>query len=156
MKPSFQIVQQHYPKVGKREELYALIGWSDLVDNPAFLDTCAIRMSMGLLGAGITLPGARMVANEGALKGRRIEPGQARLSGILKRIWGKPEVFTDAQGANAGIGAKSGVVSFFRIHGGGPADGGHIDLIWPGPGGFLQCARSCYFNAIEIWFWPLD
>jgi len=87
MKPSFQLVHQHYPKVGKREELYPLIGWTDLTDNPVFLDTCAIRMSMALLGAGVTLPGARMVANDGTLKGKRIEPGQARLSGILKRIW---------------------------------------------------------------------
>jgi hypothetical protein len=155
MKPPFHMVHLHYPKVGKREELYPLIGWADLVNNPAFLDTCAIRMSMGLLGAGVTLPSARMVANAGPLKGKRIEPGQARLSGILERIWGKPEVFRDSQAANAGIDGRSGVASFFRIHGGGPRDGGHIDLIWPGAGGFLQCARSCYFGAVEIWFWPL-
>lgn len=155
MKPSFNMVRQHYPKAGKREELYALIGWTDLVDNPAFADTCAIRMSMGLLGAGMALPGARMVANAGALKGKRIEPGQGRLSGILKRVWGAPEVYMGEKSANAGIGARSGVVSFFRIHGGGPADGGHIDLIWPAGGEFHQCARSCYFSAVEIWFWPL-
>lgn len=156
MKPSFQVLQQHYPAAGTRDELYALIGWSDLVNNPAFLDTCAIRMSMGLLGAGVTLPQARMLAKNGTLKGKRIEPSQARLSGILARIWGKPEVFTSAQGANTGIGSRSGVVSFFRIHGGGPGDGGHIDLVWPGDGGSLQCARSCYFSAVEIWFWQLE
>lgn len=155
MKPSFHMVHQHYPKVGKREELYAMIGWTDLVDNPAFADTCAIRMSMGLLGAGVVLPGARMLANAGSLKGKRIEPGQARLSGILKRVWGAPEVFTSAQGAATSIGARNGVASFFRIHGGGPADGGHIDLVWPADGGVLRCARSCYFSAVEVWFWPL-
>jgi hypothetical protein len=155
MKPSFGMLYQHYPKAGKREELYPLIGWSDLVNNPAFLDTCAIRMSMALLGAGVALPSARMVASDGTLKGKRIEPGQARLSGILKRIWGAPEVFMGERGAHAGIGARTGVVSFFRIHGGGPSDGGHIDLIWPSDGGFFRCARSCYFSAVEIWFWPL-
>ncbi|MFC5509689.1 T6SS effector amidase Tae4 family protein [Massilia jejuensis] len=155
MKPSFHMVHQHYPKAGKREELYALIGWTDLVDNPAFADTCAIRMSMGLLGAGMVLPGARMIANAGSLRGKRLEPGQARLSGILKRVWGAPEVFMEDNSANLGIGVRSGVVSFFRIHGGGPADGGHIDLVWPAGGGFHRCARSCYFSAVEIWFWPL-
>lgn len=156
MRPSFQVVYQHYPMVGKREELYPLIGWSDLSNNPAFLDTCAIRMSMALLGAGVTLPGARMVANEGALKGKRIEPGQARLSGILKRIWGNPEVFRGTESGRAGIGARSGVVSFFRIHGAELGGGGHIDLLWPAGGGFHQCARSCYFAAAEIWFWQLQ
>lgn len=155
MKPSFQVVHQHYPKVGKREELYPLIGWTDLTDNPVFLDTCAIRMSMALLGAGVTLPGACMVANDGTLKGKRIEPGQARLSGILKRIWGNPEVFMDARSAQANIGPRSGVVSFFRIHGAELGGGGHIDLLWPAAGGYYQCARSCYFSAAEIWFWPL-
>jgi hypothetical protein len=44
------------------------------------------------------------------------------------------------------------VVSFFRIEGG---NGGHVDLIQMGEHGFLDCARSCFFSALTIWFWPL-
>jgi hypothetical protein len=112
-------------------------------------------MSVALLASGVTLPSARMRANAGAISGKYIEPGQGKLSMILKRRWGKPELFKGEKSARNGIGKRSGVVSFFRIHGGGPADGGHIDLIWPGIHGFPDCARSCYFSAAEIWFWPL-
>lgn len=153
MKPSFATLALHYPESPSRTELLAQIGWNDLIDNPAFRDTCAIRMSVGLLGAGVNLPGARMLAKAGPIKGKRIEPGQGKLSGILKQIWGVPEVYKEDAGNK--IGKRSGVVSFFRINGGGPQDGGHIDLISPGSAGFLECARSCHFRAVETWFWPV-
>lgn len=156
MRPTFQRLLYGYPKSEKREVLFGQIGWSDIANNTAFLDTCAIRMSIGLLRAGVTLPGARMKANAGPLKGRRIEPGQAKLSHILKRSWGEPEIYTSSEAAHDGIGGRSGVVSFFRIHGGSLADSGHIDLVWPLQNGFHDCARSCYFKAVEFWFWPLN
>jgi hypothetical protein len=153
MRPNFQRLVASYPGRQTREILFANIGWGDLIPNRAYLDTCAIRMSYGLLSAGVNLPGARMKAHAGTLKGRFIEPGQAKLSAILKTIWGAPEVYAGEVAARAGIGARTGVVSFFRISGG---DGGHIDLIWKAPGSaFQDCARSCYFSAVTIWFWPL-
>lgn len=152
MKPSFQIVMQNYPRATLRQALFADVGWNDLAENPAYYDTCAIRVSYALLNAGVILPGARMQAKAGALNGKWIEPGQAKLSNILKRLWGAPEVFKSEAGARAGIGQRKGVISFFRING---ADGGHIDLVWMGVNGFSECARSCYFTAVTIWFWPL-
>ena len=156
MKPAFTMLRAHYPKSQTRETLFHEIGWDDLSNNPAYFDTCAIRMSVGLLGAGVTLPGARMLAKAGDLKGRRIEPGQAKLSSILTRLWGRPEAYRDEKAARAGIGKRFGVVSFFRIRQLGiPTAGGHIDLVFPGPGSFQECARACYFDAAEVWFWPL-
>jgi hypothetical protein len=157
MKPSFDILNQNYqrPKQSPRDALLMSIGWPDVLKNPAFADTCAIRMSTALVGSGIVLPGARMKINKGPLRGKRIEPGQAKLSNILKRLWGAPEIYKSDSLAREAIGARRGVVSFFRIHGGGPADQGHIDLIWPGLNSFSDCAMSCYFRAVEIWFWPL-
>jgi hypothetical protein len=153
MKPDYQVLRQHYPRKDSREALFADIGWNDLVGNPAYWDTCAIRMSTGLLRAGVTLPGARMLAKAGTVKGQWIEPGQARLSDILKRLWGQPEVYKSEQAARAGIGQRHGVVSFFKIEG---SNGGHIDLIGMSDHGFLDCARSCFFSALTIWFWPLE
>lgn len=49
MRPPLLTVMMHYPNRIKREDLYADIGWNDLVDNKAYNDTCAIRMSYGLL-----------------------------------------------------------------------------------------------------------
>lgn len=155
MRPAYSVLARHYPGKEERVALLTRIGWADVIDNKAFENTCAVRMSIGLVGAGVGIPGARMVAKAGPLKGKPIEPGQAKLSHILKRVWGAPEVYRDARAADEGIGKRSGVISFFRIHGGGPADGGHIDLISPGPNGFLDCARTCFFAAVEFWFWPL-
>lgn len=152
MKPSYQLLRQHYPRTERREALFADIEWNDLVADPAYWDTCAIRMSTGLLRAGVTLSGARMQAKAGTIKGKWIEPGQAKLSAILERLWGKPEIYKSEQAARAGIGQRNGVVSFFKIEG---TNQGHIDLIAMGEHGFLDCARSCYFSAVTIWFWPL-
>jgi hypothetical protein len=151
MKPTFQGLRQFYPRKDSREVLFADIGWDDLIGNPAYWDTCAIRMSIGLLRAGVTLPGARMRAKAGTIEGKWIEPGQAKLSSILDRLWGKPEVYTSEQAARAGIGQRNGVVSFQNRGG----NQGHIDLIAMGDHGFLDCARSCFFSALTIWFWPL-
>lgn len=156
MKPAFAVLQQHYPKSETRAELYADIGWSDVLDHAAFKDTCAIRMSVGLLRAHVPLAGANMKAKARPLKDQRIETGQGRLSNILKRRWGPPEVYKGENAARDGIKQRTGVVSFFRIRPFGiPSDGGHIDLAFPAGNGLQQCARSCYFDSAEIWFWPL-
>lgn len=157
MKPAFVLVKQNFPRrdVMPRVPLLTSIGWTDVLNNPAFNDTCAVRMSIALISSGVSLPGARMKINAGALKGKWIEPGQGKLPFLLKRLWGKPEVFKSEDAARDGIGKRSGVASFFRIHGGGPADGGHIDLVWPTLTRFSDCASSCFFEAPEIWFWSL-
>lgn len=153
MRPLFHVLRGFYTNAMK-EDLYAELGWGDLVNNPAFRDTCAIRMSCCLLRAGVHLPGARLQAKAGVLKGQFIEPGQAKLSEILKRIWGTPEVYKGKPAALAGIGLRAGVISFYQIEGG---NGGHIDMVFQEPGHmFHDCVRSCYFSAVTIWFWPLQ
>ncbi|NHZ99344.1 hypothetical protein F2P46_27045 [Massilia sp. CCM 8734] len=137
-----------------RDNLYEQLGWPDLKNNPAFMDTCAIRMSVGLAGANVVIPG-RLTIKSGPLRGKSVEPGQAKLSHILKRLWGAPEVYKNRDAARHGIANRSGVVSFFRIHGAGGANGGHIDMIEPDGHGFHVCAMSCYLDAVEIWCWPL-
>lgn len=156
MKPIFALLNDNYPRRGRlpRDQLLTSIGWTDVLKNPAFADTCAIRMSLTLVATGVVLPGARMKVNAGPSKGKWIEPGQGKLSNILKRLWRAPEVFKSESAARDGIGKRSGVVSFFRIEG-GQSDGGHIDLIWPTLSPFSDCAMECYFKAAEIWFWPL-
>lgn len=152
MKPSFQALLHHYPRVMSREELFADIGWDDLIDDKAYLNTCAIRMSYGLLRTGLRLPGARMKAKAGVLAGHDIEPGQAKLSNILKFLWGAPEVFSEQEDAAAAIDGRTGLVSFWRIGGGA---GGHIDLVLRRTGSFQDCARSCFWASKTIWFWSL-
>lgn len=80
-------VLKHFPARDSRPALYGEIDWDDLIDNPHYINTCAVRMSYGLLRAGVPLPGARMKAKSGALAGKYIEPGHEKLSNILKVIW---------------------------------------------------------------------
>lgn len=153
MRPALLSLMMHYPANIKREDLFVDIGWNDLIKNKAYDDTCAIRMSYGLLRAGMSLPGARMKVKAGVLKGKYIEPGQAKLSSILLQQWGAPEVYAGESAARDGVGARTGLVSFFRI---GGANGGHIDLVVHKPGGsFQDCARICFWSSATIWFWPL-
>lgn len=152
MRPSYQELARNYPRSETREELYAALGWNDIVNHPAYKDTCAIRMSYELVLAKVILPGAPMRVKAGDAAGRFLEHRQATLSQTLKRMWGNPEVYTNDQAARRAIGSRNGVVSFFKISGG---NGGHIDLVGLDKHGFLDCARTCYFTAKTTWFWPL-
>ena len=152
MKPHYALLRQNYPRTDTRAVLFTELGWPDLVGNKAFLDTCAIRMSVALRLSRVPFQGGGMRAKAGKIKGALIQIRQADLSQSLKRLWGAPEVYKSEHEARDKIGIRKGVVSFFRIEGG---NGGHIDLIAPAPNSFLDCARSCYFSAVTIWFWPL-
>jgi hypothetical protein len=153
MRPSFDIMFKSYPRRRDyvRDALYDSLGWPDLKSNPAYHDTCAIRLSVALAGAGVAIPG-RLFIKAGPLKGKSVEPGQKALSIILKGEWGAPEVYKNEDGARRGIASRRGVVSFFRIDG---SPQGHIDLVEPSSNGFHECATACYFSSLEIWFWPL-
>lgn len=147
-----------YPATSvKRETLFREIGWSDLTDNKAYWDTCAIRMCLALIKSGMTIPG-RMPINAGTYKGKLIEPGQKALSEILSRrhVLGKPEVFKTVDAENE-IGSRHGIVSFFKIPSDSGADTnqGHIDLV-RFESNFRTCSSACYFAARQVWFWPLS
>lgn len=155
MKPSFGVLWASYPRkpVYDQVKLFNEIGWADKIGNGNFENTCAIRVSVALNKAGISIPG-RLAAEGGKLKGRRIETSSKILANILKRKWGNPEVYKGNNEARRGLGQRTGVIAFFHLH--GPTDSqGHIDLVTPGNGGFNECAGACYFDAVEIWFWPL-
>ena len=110
-------------------------------------------MSVALARSGTVIPGARMRAKASSIKGKPIEPSQARLSNILVKLWGQPERYADGISASNAIGKRKGVVSFFRISGGLQ---GHIDYVYPASNGFPECAMACQFSAKEVWFWPLQ
>ena len=152
----YQAVVEAYEKYNAygTRELYQLLGWDDLIDRPEWANTCAVRMSLALIEAGMTVSG-RVQVKKGDLKGKWIEPGQNRLSDWLIRHLGEPTVFpfdtSNAAGPQSLYG-KKGIVSFMRIPG---YSGGHIDLLQPS-NDYLTCSRSCYFTADEERFWQLN
>ena len=161
---SFGTLWSNYPATDEfpnRIPLFDYLGWDDLKKNPAYTNTCAIRMSLCLLRSGIAVPG-RFTIKKGRYKGRNIEPGQGKLSNILATpaFFGKPQKFTLAE-RDAALKGKQGIISFMRIPG-YVVDGGlsgHIDLVRHGKLLFfwdaLQCRESCYWNSQEFWFWPI-
>ena len=70
MKPVFSNVKSNFSsaRLVKQSELFAELGWHDLAENPAYENTCAIRMSLALIKCGINIPG-RMRVKAGTYKG---------------------------------------------------------------------------------------
>jgi hypothetical protein len=162
MNVPFEAVRSHFPDTVSipREELLQWIGRGDLIPNANFDNTCAIRMSMALLGAGFPNPGTWPVVG-GKFKGRAIETKQRKLSNWLAKYLGNPEKYKDGSSAKKAVGSRHGIISFFHLH--GPSDHqGHIDIVmmdrW---NKYQRCgsnnddAGGCYWDAVEVWFWPL-
>lgn len=159
MKVLFSVLAKHYPR--KRDvpqaALFRELGWDDLIADPKYENTCAIRVSLALIRSGVTIPDGRMPINKaGPFKGKMIEPGQAKLSRILSRrsMLGEPQKYRGPK-AFVEIGSRSGIVSFFRLTP-GVYEGGHIDIVGPTLCGVSACGTSCYWTSAETWFWPLD
>jgi hypothetical protein len=100
MKPQYHILKHHHHSSSggssfkETKEVYREIGYDMdelIASNSGFENTCAVRMSIALLKAGVIFNG-RLMIKAGSLKGRSIEPGAIRLADELKRVWGKPLV----------------------------------------------------------------
>lgn len=136
------------------EDVYKEIGYNlnELTrQNPAYENTCAVRMSLALIKAGVSFVGRLKIKN-GLYKGKMIEPGAKLLADQLAHppLFGKPEIFKPSN-AMSKLNGKKGVVLFWKITGYG---GGHIDLVETSSM-VCVCNSGCYFLSKEIWFWSL-
>ncbi len=161
MKPSFMAFKANHYSSNKHnsnfmgsEEIYKLIGY-DIEElkkqNPGYVNTCAIRMSLALIKSGMNFSGRLKIKN-GPYKGRMIEPGAKLLAGQLAKpqLFGRPELISPSN-AVVRLSGKKGMVLFWKVTGYG---GGHIDLIETS-NAVQVCNSACYFSSKEIWFWPL-
>jgi hypothetical protein len=162
MKVPFEVLRAHFPdKVNVSvEEIMQWIGHADLIGNANFENTCAIRLSLGLLGAGFPNPGVWPILG-GKFKGRAIETKMRKLSTWLTHQLGQPEKYSGGAQAQEKIGMRHGIIAFFQLH--GPTDHqGHIDIVMPDRWNrYLHCGNEndyeggCFWSAVEVWFWPL-
>lgn len=140
MKVPYANLRMHFPDTDSvgRDELYHWIGYPENITDPNFYNTCAIRMSLALLGAGYPNPG-RWPIKAGKYRGRSIETRQRALSAWLVRQVGQPVKFKSGQEAERTIGSQQGIVSFFSIYGDQNPQG-HIAIVsrdrW---GRYLRC-----------------
>lgn len=155
MKPLFAVLKaNHMGRPFMPPQVYDAIGHPELALDPAWFNTCAVRMSIALVAAGMKIRTgpAKLRIKVGPHKGEQLEPSQRVLSHFLAHEIGAPEKYKGGVNAKHAIAWRHGIVSFFSIHG---DNQGHIDLVsvteWPD----IQCSNSCYWDSREVWFWPL-
>jgi hypothetical protein len=153
-RPTINELLKHYPSTEKidRIALFKSIGWDREIDNPAFLDTCAIRGSIGLIGCGLPVKG-RVKVLKGPHKDKWIEPGQRYLSLWLAQYWGQPEKCSTKEISK--LAGRCGIISHFNINPISPIAQGHFDVLAPTPKDLYLCASHCFWSAAENWFWEL-
>jgi hypothetical protein len=156
LKPPYALLHKHYPDPVSvpAEELFRWIGHADKLHDTRWHNTCAIRISIALSGAGMVIPGGFLHVKDGKYANRKLEIKQAALAELLTREWGEPEKFSGAL-ARESIGLRRGIIRFLGLW--GPFDPqGHIDLVAPDQWKRLMCEGSCYWHSVEVWFWPLE
>lgn len=141
-RPIFDEFIKHYP------------GWDRELNHPAFLDTCAIRGSIGLLNVGVPVKG-RMKILKGEHKDKWIEPGQRNLTLWLANWWGPPDEKLAAKDVRK-LAGRCGVISHFRIDPTSPIAQGHFDVLNPIETDPMKCASMCHWGSAETWFWELS
>lgn len=153
-RPTIGELLKHYPATKQigRVELFKTICWHREIDNPAFLDTCAIRGSIGLIGCGVPARG-RVNILDGPHKGKWIEPEQRYLSLWLAKYWGKPEKCKTNEISR--LVGRCGVISHFNINPSSPIPQGHFDVLAPSAKDAMECASNCWWTSAENWFWEL-
>ena len=162
MKPSFQTLKSNYYSSDEfsssyvsASDLYAEVGIDHqalLRENPAYINTCAARVSLALIKSGVTFNG-RLAIKSGDYKGKKLETGAKLLADQLMKptVFGYPKLYTP-KNFLSNIAGKKGVVFFWKMVG---YNGGHIDLI-DGSNNQTVCSSACYLDSKEIWFWPLQ
>jgi hypothetical protein len=152
--PSYALLRMHFPDPYNvpAEELWQWIGHADNVLDSQWRNTCAVRMSLALLGAGMHFPTAFLKILAGKYRGQRIEIKQEVLANHLIELWGEPEKFGAAL-LRERVGDRRGVIRFVGLW--GPYDPqGHIDLICHDEYHRLACEGGhVYVHAVECWFW---
>lgn len=161
MKPTFETLKSNYYSSNELlsnylsgADLYAEMGLDHeelIKQNPAYINTCAARVSLALLKSNVAFVG-RLMVKSGKYAGKKIETGAKLLADQLKRsdVLGMPEIYAPTNFIQK-IKGRKGVVLFWKISGYG---GGHIDLIDSSTANAV-CSSGCYYQSKEIWFWPL-
>ena len=81
----FQPLWDAYP-IGTQEELFGELGggWPALVGNPAFRNTCALRLSKAMLATGVAPPKS-LASADGNLKDKEGHPLLIKVASV--RAW---------------------------------------------------------------------
>lgn len=153
MTAKFSKLESAYPKKERREFFADLGGeWPDLVDNDNYRNTCAVRLSVALKGAGISIPQRFKEAQDGA--GSPLVLKVVTMKDLItdqfgKQNWGMSKQPGVPIGPND-LPTSSGVIAY---HVDWKDATGHFDL-WTGSNfvgaGDFDDIKDGYM--IEMWF----
>lgn len=137
-RPGFDALWSAYPH-GDRESFYNSLGgeWPTLIDNPNYRNTCAVRTSAALNGAGNLIPDSarEAVTGDGRNIILRVRSMHAYLTDLLgDQSWGMSKNPGDA----VTLPARTGVILY---HANFSDASGHVDL-WNG---------TQFAGQIDVW-----
>lgn len=156
IRPPYAALRAGFPQKNQvpMPALYASIGHPEYATDGRMINTCAVRLSVALVGCGVPIRPGNITVLAGKHVGARLESGQARLSNCLTRLWGAPERFDSGPAARKALLNSRGVINFHQLYGATDQQG-HIDLVAPDTWGEAICADDCYWQSVEVLFWPL-
>jgi hypothetical protein len=115
--------------------LYASIGHPEYVTDGKMINTCAVRLSVALVACGVPIQPGNLTVLAGKHMGARLESGSG-------------------PAARQALRNQRGVINFHQLYGATDQQG-HIDLVAPDTWGEAICADDCYWQSVEVLFWPL-
>jgi 2,3-bisphosphoglycerate-independent phosphoglycerate mutase len=157
-RPAFDDVAAAYPDHSlSAAGLFDEIGIGLRPGDPAYRNTCAIRMSYALAKAGVVLKQSGPRTGKGCHQNMPIEASMRKLAEHLVGLWGIPEKFDADATAVAALAMRKGIVVFFCGDFIRPVGAqGHIDLLRQHQSVLKACAGTCFFGpGSKVWFWEL-
>lgn len=151
----FQTLKAAYPTQPKAELFDTLGGqWPTLVNDPAYANTCAIRLSVALAGAGATIAPAYREAMDGA--GSPIVIKVRTMRDLVKSLfggsyWGMSKTPGTPIGAGV-IPNRSGILVY---HAAWTDATGHFDL-WTGSGFVGNGSLASVADGFDLELWAID
>lgn len=151
MSVSFSKLRQNYPAAPKAEFYQSLGGqWPNLVNDPKYANTCAIRLSVAFMRSGLAIPQQYKEAITGngeplAIKVKTM--GQVVNALIGKSYWG----ISKEPGKSVDIPARSGIIAY---HVAWSDATGHFDL-WTGSGFVGSGNMSDIKDGFDVELWSL-
>lgn len=148
---TFESLRAHYPTMPK-EQFFKLLGgdWPKLVNNPNYQNTCAVRLSYALRGAGVAIPKKYQEANDGAGTSLILKVGT--MGRLVQELFRDPWGMSKVEGAQVVVPAMHGIIAY---HVKWDDATGHFDL-WTGTGFVGAGKLEDIAQGFDVALWMLS
>jgi hypothetical protein len=156
----FDTLTLRYPKEKTKAELFDRIGggWPALISNKNYDNTCTVRLSIGLIACGVSIPND-LAAQDGGhtdAEGKKMIVKVPTAKTLLERILG-PSAWSITKKIGVDIGEllprRTGILLYLVP--GDPTGNGHVDL-WKKDHCTIDCHIDYARNSTSVELWYLD